>query len=265
MAKKPKPPAPVERKLIYDRNEPYKVSLQACNDHGCGVFTYDATPVKASPDVAKGLPFRFFGFKDNIEPSDTVLAQRAPENLYCLAHMYIPPFFDELETQREVPPANRGNIALDNVLEENGFLGLFILKLFRNYPKFSQPACRKRGQFGCPELLHLPTEFSLVQTAARKSNKNKQKGGVLGHFTFNGMNFYPFLMIDYTVCYYVCDAGGTYDWNRRPDGTFKTPSEIFPNVAIDAPISYDATLGIYLTRAAHLAPDPPAIDKNGRV
>ncbi|HMJ70796.1 MAG TPA: hypothetical protein VK508_17965 [Cyclobacteriaceae bacterium] len=256
--KGPKDPKskPVQRRLIYDRNEPYKVLLQSCNDHGCGVFSYDATPLDEGADLKEIIPFRFFGFKDNIEPANTGLARQAANNLYCLAHMYVPPYFEEVGAQKKVTASNRFGIELDNVSQEEGFLGLFVLKLFGNKPNNSQPGCKKRGEFGCPTLLELPSDFSLIQTTGKKTNYKKAKG-ILGSFTFNQMSFYPFLMIDYTVCYFACDAGGSFDWNYRPDGTLKQRrNEFFPNVAIDAPVTYDATLGIYVTRSAHLVPDP---------
>jgi hypothetical protein len=249
---------PVKRRLIYDRNEPYKVRLQAYNDHGCGVYSYDATPLDEGSDLRKILPFRFYGFKENIEPRDRDLARMAPDNLYCLAHMYVPPYFEQVKAQKPVPPANKHKIKLDNVSDEKGFLGLFILKLFGNKANNSQPGCKRRGQFGCPTLLHLPKDISLVQTSSPGSASLPK--GILGCFTFNGMSFYPFLMIDYTVCYFACDTGGAFDWNYRSNGKLKTRlDEFFPNVAVDSPITYDATLGIYITRSARLAADPKPI------
>jgi hypothetical protein len=83
------------------------------------------------------------------------------------------------------------------------------------------------GRFGCPKRL-------VMSDPATKD-----------HFKFNRMRFYPFIMTDYNIGYYVCDEGNPqHHW---PD---YNPAE--KGVALDYPVAYEPTLGILMTRAAHI-------------
>jgi hypothetical protein len=245
-------PKTLRRRLNYARGYDYVVEVQCCDDYDCGISTYYVEPVKEQSDVAKRR-FTFFGFTSNV--TTNAQARASQNEVYFLAHMYVPWYFDQMK-QNRAPLAVKDELA--NVVpppeDENSALGLFMLKQYsygENSFNTDHPVCRKRGEFGCPLTLHIPKDAKLQQSRRRGDDDE-----VLGYFTFNGMRFYPFLMIDYTVCYFICDAGSPYDWNRHPDGRVKKPWEIYPLVALDAPVSYDATLGIWATRSAHLMPLP---------
>jgi hypothetical protein len=104
--------------------------------------------------------------------------------------------------------------------------GLFIIKVMGQFNGIYDYEDKQYGQYGCPQRLSIgPSEA----------------------FTFNDMEFFPFMMRDLSVGYYVCDSGSSaYSWKGKK----------LYNVALDAPLAYDATLGIYVTRGAHLVADP---------
>ena len=83
------------------------------------------------------------------------------------------------------------------------------------------------GRFGCPKRIVIDT------------NSSKD------HFKFNRMRFYPFIMPDFTVGFYICDEG-TPELHWPP----YTPTE--RGVALDYPVTYEPTLGLYMTRSSHI-------------
>ena len=86
------------------------------------------------------------------------------------------------------------------------------------------------GPHGCPAAI-------LVRTEANKDSESRN------YFSFNNMRFYPFLMRELTVGYYVCDEGATScHWPKYQKGD--------KGVALDYPVAYDATLGLFTTRGA---------------
>jgi hypothetical protein len=247
---------PVRRKVIYARNEPIPVTLRKLKDYGCGVASYSTE--RESSDL-RPLPFSFLGFKSCFDGSMSV--SNSEEELYYLAHMYVPGYFEEVVTANaHVPVDDKTKKLINNPgLKERGFLGLFILKQYPTYRRNksgivnnSQLECKKRGEFGCPLLLQLPPNPRVTNTSRVPKPKE-----VLGYFTFNGMRFYPFIMIDFTVCYYVCDALGPFDWNYHKNGKLKKAHEILPAIALKSPVSYEPTLGIWMTRSAELVEMPP--------
>ncbi len=126
-------------------------------------------------------------------------------------------------------------------------VGQDVRKLFLLRTGITEKECRvnKRYEFyidmlskgaqGCPiPILLRPGESE----SAKKGKKYSRN-----YFTFNGMRFYPFLMREHTVGYYVCDEGATkYHWPKFH------PKD--PGIALDYPVVYDATLGLFLTRGA---------------
>jgi len=110
--------------------------------------------------------------------------------------------------------------------------GLFMISLGDSYPLTKDFVEDNAiiGQFGCPKRVLL-------------------QSGKKSYFTWNKMRFYPFVMTDFSAGYYVCDDAGSssagYLW---PDYN----SETEKGVALDYPVTYDPTLGLYITRAAHI-------------
>ena len=133
-----------------------------------------------------------------------------------ISSMTIPAFFDQC--QQEIH-------------------GLFLFSLGETYTQAKSFIDDKGiGAWGCPKRLLL-------------------QPGDKGYYTFNNMRFYPFLMTDFTVGYYVCDNGNTpgyggprYAWRDY------VPEEL--GVALDYPLTYDPTLGLYITRGAHIEYPP---------
>jgi len=124
------------------------------------------------------------------------------------ATMLIPRYFEEVQNN-ELPGEIHGQFLIPIGTQE--IARLFLLDL-------------AHGSHGCPTLVVM--------------------GGSKKFFSFNNMRFYPFIMTDFTVGYYVRDTppAGNPEW---PDDY---PSQ--KNIAIDYPIYYDATLGLYITRGA---------------
>lgn len=91
------------------------------------------------------------------------------------------------------------------------------------------------GPMGCPiPILMKPDHYT--DRNGKKCSPN--------FFTFNNNRFYPFLMREFTVGYYVCDENATKDHWPEFD-----PKD--PGIALDYPLIYDATLGLFVTRGAH--------------
>lgn len=130
---------------------------------------------------------------------------------FVLAHMQIPSFFD------------RANSALTPIT------GLFLIDLGLGLENIVGNNDKGRGRQGCPTRVVL--------------------GANLSFFYFNGMNFYPIMMRDFSIAYYVCDSDSKeYDWTKKHGPDFH---KMFA-VAVQSAITYDATLGIYVTRNADL-------------
>lgn len=141
---------------------------------------------------------------------DDHLTPNAP---MVLATMFIPGFFDQ------VPRDGTDNIS--------DIHGNFLFKLGATVAEGKAFVADKgHGSFGCPTRLLFSAEFDC--------------------FSFNRMRFYPFIMPDYSIGYYVCDgtASEPIKWPAYD------PQEV--GVALHYPLTYDATLGIYLTRGAHI-------------
>lgn len=110
--------------------------------------------------------------------------------------------------------------------------GLFLVNLGNSIHKVNSFIEDKEiGSHGCPKRL-------LTQPAEK------------GYFTFNKMRFYPFIMTDFSIGYYVCD--GKSAPNHQPPLAWPDYSEDEIGIALDYPLTYDATLGIYLTRNARV-------------
>ena len=129
---------------------------------------------------------------------------------YLLANMHLPNFL----------------AGMDPLL--TGINGLFLISLGGGSGNVMDNSCKARGRQGCPTRILM---------------------GPIKSFYFNGMHFYPMMMRDFSVAYYICDADSKeYDWQLKYGTEF---DKLFA-VAVDFPIVNDATLGIYQTRAAEL-------------
>jgi hypothetical protein len=127
------------------------------------------------------------------------------------------------------------NIHLPNFLREmdanlTGIAGLFLVSLGDGIDNILDNTCKAIGKHGCPTRIVM---------------------GPLKAFSFNGMNFYPIMMRDFSIAFYICDADSKeYDWQKKHGTNF---DKLFA-VAVEYPIVFDATLGIYQTRGADLVP-----------
>lgn len=129
---------------------------------------------------------------------------------YIIANMHIPNFLKQSDS------------------DSTGLNGAFLISLGDGFPNILDSNCKAVGRQGCP---------SRILMGATKS------------FYFNGMNFYPFMMRDFSIGYYVCDADSLeYDWQKKHDTNF---DKMFM-VALNQQVTFDATLGIYQTRDADL-------------
>jgi hypothetical protein len=127
---------------------------------------------------------------------------RDPSEFKVLATMLIPKYFEQVHYSHEI----HGHVLISIGRDDQA-------RLF-----FADLA---HGSHGCPKLVPMEgTQF----------------------FTFNRMRFYPFIMTDFTVGYYVKDSPP----QGRPDDNL-----LSGKLAIDYPIQYDSTLGLYVTRGAH--------------
>ncbi|MEI9918403.1 MAG: hypothetical protein WDO14_06320 [Bacteroidota bacterium] len=109
--------------------------------------------------------------------------------------------------------------------------GMFIVSigLASRNPAAHFVADKTVGQFGCPK-----------RVLKKQSDKS--------FFTFNNMRFYPFVNTDFTIGYYICDNSTPIE----PRHAWPLYVAIEDGVSLDYPMQYDATLGLYLTRAAHI-------------
>lgn len=150
-------------------------------------------------------------------------AQLKPNCYVWMVDMNLPSFFNEIS-----------GAGIDS-----GIQGLFLVGLSDNYRTPDLYNDKQHGDNGCPEGID-------VGDLSGNTIKKSSPGYTKNRFTFNHMSFHPLIMIDSTIVYYVCDQGGPNDW---PDNAY------IGQVAVDQPIVYDATLGLYITRAAHLIPN----------
>jgi hypothetical protein len=134
-----------------------------------------------------------------------------------MAHMHIPSYLSLMDKN------------------QTGICELFLLRVGGDLLGFTHD--KAKGQFGCPQRVLM--------------NSTDQSLSTYGFhcFEFAGMHFYPFITREYVVCYYICDAGSKeYDWQEQRD------FEKLFSVAVNHPITYDATLGLFVTRSAQLVP-----------
>lgn len=142
--------------------------------------------------------------------------QLKSDEFFVIAPMLIPNFFNE------VPE--------DSLRRKTDIHGLFLISVGANdelAQNFGDD--HGRGREGCPyRVLH---------------------GGSKDYFTFNKMMFYPFLMNDFTIGYYVCDD----KCGSKSDNAWPPYSIHEVGIAVESPITYEATLGLYTTRSASIA------------
>jgi hypothetical protein len=156
-------------------------------------------------------PVELYGFTGAMQENET----------YYMAQMPIKPYF------KEVQPGL------------TDFNALFLIYLGPYKTVKHDRIDKARGQFGCPLRIVMDTQTT------------KEKRTPFTSFEFNGMNFYPFLLREFTVCYYVCDKHSReYDWKRKYGDEFYN----MYSVGVNHPIQYDATLGLFVTRSAELKP-----------
>ncbi|CAD5253813.1 MULTISPECIES: hypothetical protein [unclassified Imperialibacter] len=133
-------------------------------------------------------------------------------------NMIIPAFFDQS------PMAANGS--------KTEVHGLFLINLDNSGDKAKAFVEDKEiGPFGCPKRL-----------LTQEDDK--------AYFTFNNQRFYPFIMTDFTVGYYVCD--GKAATGSQPPLAWPDYSEYEIGIALDSPLTYDATLGLFITRQARV-------------
>jgi hypothetical protein len=150
-----------------------------------------------------------------------------PGSSFVLTPMSIPAYFEEAQV-------------VDG--ERVDTQGLFLISM-GNDPTYTKDFILDRkifGPYGCPKRV-------------LTSTTNSAKGRIEVFFTFNKMRFYPFILPDFSVGYYVCD-GQKGPNNSEPRGAWRPYSPDEDGVALDAPVTYDPTLGLYITRAAHIEP-----------
>ncbi len=91
------------------------------------------------------------------------------------------------------------------------------------------------GPHGCPT--------PILMNQSHYTDRNGKKYSY-NFFTFNHMRFYPFLMREFVVGYYVCDENAKHlHWPKFNPGHV--------GIALDYPLAYDPTLGLFVTRGAH--------------
>jgi hypothetical protein len=139
-----------------------------------------------------------------------------PEEIHVLAMMLMPAYFEETEGEE--------------------IHGLFLFPIGKRGKAEEFLKDFGTGAFGCPKPIRMP--------------------GTEGYFSFNRQRFYPFLMTDFTVGYYVRDevpqGGEAPEWPKPSD----EGDLVEIGVSIDHPITFDPTLGLYMTRGAHIAFKP---------
>lgn len=136
-----------------------------------------------------------------------------PDAQIIVVPMTIPAFFYEIPTS---PGGDKKEIH-----------GLFLVSI-GNSPSEANAFIMDKGvgKYGCPRrLLVAPGKES---------------------FSFNRMLFYPFVMTDFSVGYYICDV------TASEPTKWPAYSAAEKGVSINFPVTYDATLGLYVTRDAHV-------------
>lgn len=168
------------------------------------------------------------GFKSTIKAGEHLIAAAAQ----------IPSYFDEF------PDAYR---------RQGPFCGILMTKIMVDFEKksktkidpqsafasFMDPSCKGKGSEDCPYYIQLSGE----------STRGKKER--LSHFTFNGQVFFPLLMRAFTIAYFVADESSIrYNWDHPDYRGIKPPGGGL--VAVNSPIRFDPTLGIFVTRNAEL-------------
>ncbi len=179
-------------------------------------FEVDVLPqgdLPNSRDPSKTLPISLFKLQEMADLELYAFKDSIiKENEYLLANVHLPNFFSEMDASL------------------TGITGLFLVSLGDGIDNILDNSCKAIGRQGCPTRIVM---------------------GSMKAFRFNGMNFYPVMMRDFSIAFYVCDADSKqYDWQLKHGTNF---DKLFA-VAVEFPIVFDATLGIYLTRGADLVP-----------
>jgi hypothetical protein len=150
-----------------------------------------------------------------------------PKANFALTPMTIPGYF------REAPKVNGEGVDTH---------GLFLINLGEDLEqviKFLQDKLIF-GAYGCPKRI--------LTSASNDAGEDIQV-----FCNFNKMRFYPFILPDFSVGYYVCDGQNRPD-GSEPKGAWRPYDPKEHGVALDAPVTYDPTLGLYITRASHIEP-----------
>lgn len=95
------------------------------------------------------------------------------------------------------------------------------------------------GKWGCPQRVLLG-----VDKKSKLGSGKKMKSFSNDCFIFNNMRFYPFITKEFLIGYFICDLNSKDRWkvySRREKG-----------IALDDPLMYDPTLGLLVTRGAHV-------------
>lgn len=185
-------------------------------------------PVTLDMETGPGLPLshkglicecscagiKFCHFKNTLKDGVTLMA----------VPMILPDFFEEIKKEKKGDV--RRLFLLRTGVTEKECAPNKRIKFFKD--------TLENGPMGCP----IPI---LMKPGPPRRNPKEYS---LNYFTFNNNRFYPFLMREFTVGYYVCDENAKkYYWPKfHPDD---------PGIALDYQVIYDPTLGLFVTRGAH--------------
>lgn len=173
---------------------------------------------------------KFYSFRNIVEPRDLT-----GENLqhFVFTTMHVPHYFRGMDPTR------------------SGLNGIFMVPLAGGLVSMMEKIAadvlapdevNAVGRQGCA------TRILMNAVPSQGSEMEKDKQRKLNAFEFNGMRFFPFMLREFTVCYYVADKDGRLDWFVRYKKDF---DERF-YVSVEERIVYDTTLGIFTTRGADL-------------
>ena len=142
-----------------------------------------------------------------------------PNAHLVMASMTIPYYFDDMS---------------GDGIKRDTIQGVFLISFGENIQNVSAFVndAKVFGPYGCPKRVLTTKRFK-------------------SFFSFNGMRFYPFVMPNFTTGYYICDAG---DGSTIPRQAWPEYDEKEDGVALDAPVVFDPTLGLYSTRSSHIEP-----------
>lgn len=167
--------------------------------------------------------FSFYYFRDMIKAGETLMA----------VPMVLPNYFEQIEK------VNEG--ASDEASRKRDVRALFLLRtgISQASPETISGFfgdILHHGNNNCPQLVRVTDEV--------EDDKVEKKKYSRGYFTFNKMRFYPFLMREFTVGYFVCDDHAKkYHWPAYDPRTYL-------GIGVDQPIVYESTLGLFVTRDA---------------